>query len=353
MVSRSNYKTVEQLIERVQQVGQVLIRAQSHELVIGNVVRRVLGLIRDEAVQDRNDGADSVPDLRSSPLDSTNKQKDPSQMTAPALPLPTRPLLSRPPTLSGFSTPFSMLSLLSSPAEYVVGSGTGTPLGMSGTSTPVLPGHNANIHSLRSEVISGIEEIMDEIDQVDDQVAGHADSQIHPTDYILVYQLDSTIQKFLMRAAQRRRFTVLIAGDDKAAAKLGHAQPSQFRRKLNGAGVKTINISNAGLAAYMCRVDKVVISARAVTAIGGVMADSGAANVALAARECQKPVIALMGIYKLSPEEGEDPRRLVELGDAETCIDYSRGDMVNTVTVEMPMTELVPPGLVELYISNL
>lgn len=41
------------LIERVHQVGQRLIAAQPKELAVGNIVRRVLGLIRDEAEEDR------------------------------------------------------------------------------------------------------------------------------------------------------------------------------------------------------------------------------------------------------------------------------------------------------------
>lgn len=40
------------LIERVQTVGRRLVAAQPREMVVGNVVRRVLGLIRDEAEDD-------------------------------------------------------------------------------------------------------------------------------------------------------------------------------------------------------------------------------------------------------------------------------------------------------------
>lgn len=41
------------LIERVQSVGRRLMAAQPREMVVGNIVRRVLGLIRDEAEDDR------------------------------------------------------------------------------------------------------------------------------------------------------------------------------------------------------------------------------------------------------------------------------------------------------------
>jgi translation initiation factor eIF-2B subunit beta len=42
------------LIERVQSVGRRLIAAQPREMVVGNVVRRVLGLIREEADGDHD-----------------------------------------------------------------------------------------------------------------------------------------------------------------------------------------------------------------------------------------------------------------------------------------------------------
>lgn len=42
------------LIKRVQEVGQQLTLAQPKELAVGNIVRRVLGVIRDEAEEDRD-----------------------------------------------------------------------------------------------------------------------------------------------------------------------------------------------------------------------------------------------------------------------------------------------------------
>lgn len=44
---------MQKLIERIQQVGRRLTEAQPREMVVGNIVRRVLGLIRDEVEDDR------------------------------------------------------------------------------------------------------------------------------------------------------------------------------------------------------------------------------------------------------------------------------------------------------------
>ncbi len=47
-------RDVTKLIDRVQQIGQRLAEAQPKELAIGNILRRILGLIRDEAEEDRD-----------------------------------------------------------------------------------------------------------------------------------------------------------------------------------------------------------------------------------------------------------------------------------------------------------
>lgn len=46
VVAKSRWTDIGKLLERIQQVGQRLIEAQPREMVVGNIVRRVLGMIR-------------------------------------------------------------------------------------------------------------------------------------------------------------------------------------------------------------------------------------------------------------------------------------------------------------------
>ncbi|GKT44941.1 translation initiation factor eIF-2B subunit gamma [Colletotrichum spaethianum] len=55
VVAKAKWTDVDSLLEKVQQIGLRLIAAQPKELVVGNIVRRVLSLIRDEAAEDRNE----------------------------------------------------------------------------------------------------------------------------------------------------------------------------------------------------------------------------------------------------------------------------------------------------------
>jgi translation initiation factor eIF-2B subunit beta len=46
VVAKFRWTDIGKLLERIQQVGQRLIEAQPREMVVGNIVRRVLGMIR-------------------------------------------------------------------------------------------------------------------------------------------------------------------------------------------------------------------------------------------------------------------------------------------------------------------
>jgi translation initiation factor eIF-2B subunit beta len=369
VVAKTKFLDADHMLERVQQVGCRLVAAQPRELAIGNIVRRVLGLIRDEAAEDRNEGGDDDDD-----------QDDDVQLTpSAAVPDPTRhnnqfpastyakqdagadyissgPRPVRPGALtsvSSFSVPKTLLSLLeAAPSALTPSVGS---LRDSGTSTPMRGPQNTKINALRSEVIDGIEEIKDEISQADDQIASSAEVQIHPRDYVLVHQPSPTVQKFILRAATRRRFTVLIATEPpKGGAAAGDEAPhASFRRKLAAVGIDSINIMNGGLTAHMSRISKVVLGARSVLANGAVVTDAGAGLIARAAKERGNPVIVLSGVYKLSPESAASEESLIEWGSSMSQASFADGSLVNGVEVRSAVTELVPPELVDTYITNL
>lgn len=356
------------LIDNVGRVGRRLVEAQPNELVVANIVRRVLGLIRDEAAEDRNEGASETPsESNFSPTDvvpnpsslahhwppSTYSKQDSAgdYLSNSAKPLPS----PRPGPLTSYSSvsvPKSLFHLLSA-SPPIDSEAQGSPFGNSGTSTPASwRGNSAQVHALRSEVIDGIEEIKDEISQVDEQIAALADVQIHPGDYVLVHQPSPTVERFLLRAALKRKFTVLIATEPlrKPSSEVQHAS---FRKKLGSAGITVVNVMNGGLMAYMSRVDKVILGARAIVANGGVVTDAGAAAVARAAKEQGNAVIVLSGVYKLSPENPFDEESLIEWADPSTYVNFSDGQMVSGVEIRSAITELVPPELIDTYITNL
>ncbi|KAI1303270.1 initiation factor 2 subunit family protein [Xylaria venustula] len=342
VVARDKWTDVDQLLGRIQLIGRKLAITQPHELAIGNVVRRVLGLIRDEAEEDRNDA----------PTDSPRPASPPAPIPSHAS-TPPRPVRPSNPVVVSFARTQSMFNLLSDPNVLsAAGSNASTPGQVSGASTPILNSQTTNVSALRSEVIDGIQEIMDEIKMVDEQVQTYAETFIHPGDYIVVYQPSRTVQKFLTRAASRRKFTVLLVVDPSSATS-SDGQYASLLKSMASSGSTVITVMNAGLMAYMSRVDKVILGARAITAQGGVIVDSGAAAIARAARERRRTVVVLGGVYKLSPESNLLSESKVEWGDPSKFVGFRDGGLVSRVEIKNAVSEFLPADHVDIYITNL
>jgi translation initiation factor eIF-2B subunit beta len=332
-------------------------------------VRRVLGLIRDEAAEDRNEPSSDVPtETLTTPTDvipnaaSLDHQWPPStyakqDSAGDYISNSARPQARVNPlaSYSSVNVPKSLFHLLSASPPADADAMQGSPFGPSGTSTPSWRGHSSSqVHALRSEVIDGIEEIKDEISQVDDQIAALAEVQIHPGDYVLVHQPSPTVERFILRAALKRKFTVLVATEPpRRALEEEPEQYAVFRKKLAAAGITLINILNGGLMSYMSRVDKVILGARAIVANGGVVTDAGAASIARAAKAQGNAVVVLGGVYKLSPQNPFDETSLIEWSGPSSFVNFSDGPMVSGVEVDTATTELVPPELIDTYITNL
>ncbi|KAI1778237.1 nagb/rpia/CoA transferase-like protein [Hypoxylon cercidicola] len=340
VVAKDKWTDVDQLIGRIQLVGRRLVAAQPHELVIGNIVKRVLGLIRDEASEDRNDISNDSPSggIPSLP---------PAIETAP-IEKSTRPLSLV--ALGSFARTQSMFTLLSDP-DFTPSPGSTPQLG-SGSSTPQRYPQSTNVQALKSEVIDGIEEIVDEIKQVDEQTQNYADIHIHPGDYVMVHQPSRTVQRFLARAASKRKFTVFLVVDPSMASNSDDPYAA-FRKSLSSGGSTVVNIMNVGLMAYMSRVNKVILGARAITSTGGVVVDSGAAAIARAAREQGRTVIVLGGVYKISPDSRSHEETFVEWGSPAKYVNFADGTMVGQVKVRNATAEFVPTEFVNTYITNL
>ncbi|KAH8671095.1 hypothetical protein BX600DRAFT_458306 [Xylariales sp. PMI_506] len=344
VVARDRWADVDQLLERVQTVGRRLVAASPRELTIGNIVRRILGLIRDEAEEDRNEaGNDAASDIAPSPTTASTPMRLDTSPSKSARPTALNPLNS-------LSRSQSMFNILADPDSTPPLWQNGTPAASSGTSTPLMQSQATNVSALRSEVLDGIEEIMDEIKQVDDQLQSYSDIIIHPGDYILVHKPSKTVQRFLTRS--KRKFTVFLATD---APTLNSPEESYtaLRKSLAANGSTVVTIMNAGLMAYMSKVNKVILSARAVTAKGGAMVDAGAAVIARAAQAQGRTVIMLSGVYKVSPDTQANQDLATEWGDPSKYVNFSDGQMVNRVTVKSALSEFVPAELIDTYITNL
>lgn len=102
----------------------------------------------------------------------------------------------------------------------------------------------------------------------------------------------------------------------------------------------------------MGRVDKVVISAHAIMANGGLIAQTGAYQICLAAREHAVPVIVVSAMYKLTPTYPFDPLKLNELLAPSTIFEYEDGDEIENIEAICPAFDYVPADFISLFITN-
>lgn len=253
-----------------------------------------------------------------------------------------------------------MFSLLSHPVED--NSQPSTP----GTQSPRgLPGHGP-AKDVRAEVLEGINEITDELDQVDDQISSYALEHIHSNEIILTHTSSTTVQKFLLKAASKRKFTVIHAesfpnNHDATHATVSGNSPADdeslsfeaFQKPLIALGITVILIPDSAVFALMSRVNKVILGTHSVLANGGLVAAAGTRVIARAAKVHQTPVVVVSGVYKLSPVYPFDFDSLIEYGDASKVLPYEDGDLVDQIDVQNPLYDYVPAELVDLYITNL
>lgn len=359
-------------MHRVQEVGKRITAAAPRELAIGNVVRRVLGLIRDEEEENRDDLSRSISDLGSEP--QTPRAEIPvsslnAAFTSGSIGSRLQQEVSRPPLVSaamGTSRPMtSMFSILAHPTMR---SGNASPGIRSGTSTPGLPQNT----DLRAEILEGIAEIIDELEQSDEQIANYALEHVHPSETIFTYSSSSTVQKFLLKAASKRKFTVIHAesypnNHSKTHSMVtGNQQLNQndedvdmstesFQKPLIASGITVLLIPDSAIFAMMSRATKVILSAHAVLSNGSIVASSGSKAVVKAAKFHRIPVMILAATFKLSPIFPHDSYDFIEYGSVGKVIEYQDSEMTEGLaSVRNPIWDFIggDENAIDLFVTN-
>ncbi|KAF9121233.1 GCD complex subunit gcd7 [Mortierella sp. 14UC] len=296
VISKNNWTTCNQLLNIVKSVGQRLVQANPTELAVGNIVRRVLHVIREE-----------FREAESSAQSSTNNQSE-----FHAAPL---------------TTSSSMYNLLGE--------------------TYSIPDDNVQYpSSLRSNIIQEIREIKDELENIYDSIKNQASLQIHSNEIIMTIGRSKTVEEFLKMAAVKRKFQVLVA--ESAPSYSGQ----DMAVELSKAGIETTVIPDSAVFAVMSRVNKVILGTHAVLANGGLVAISGTHMMAAAAKHHSIPVVVCTGLYKLSPLYPYDEDSFNVTFNPDSVLGFEEGDLIDKVTVTNPYYDYVSPDFVNLFITN-
>jgi translation initiation factor eIF-2B subunit beta len=396
VVAAERNPDAEKLINRIRELGRRLVAAQPRELAVGNIVRRVIGVVREvaEQVQEGEEAGDGSSEGTLSPVPGEAKRPGLPKNLSGLMPLSQAaagvPKSGSSPPPDSTSDPAMRRPGLNSFASYA-GQTVGTPgasllsfldnpLGRSPAATPPTPyspsikplqkpliGEKGEKLDLKAEVIDGIKELLDELDVVDTQIAESAVDFVHTGETILTHTSSQTIQKFLSTAARKRKFTVIHAeaypndhesthatilnGSKKAAGEDDEAD--ERWKPLTEMGVTVIIVPDTAVFALMSRINKVLLAPHAVLADGSLVAAAGASTIAHAAQAHKVPVVVLSGVYKLSPVFPFDVQELIEYGDPSKVVPYEDGEFMDKVDVVNPLFDFVQAESVDLYITNL
>lgn len=370
LITTQRHPDAASLIEDVRTVGTKLQAAKPVELAIGNIVRRVLHMIREEQQQEQISHSEGG----SAAKDAADKQQP--------------GLLSQAFRGGGGGRPFgravSLSNLLDAPADgggifgslssslgnsqqkRPQGSGDSTPTAASGAGSAFDEGDAGKKWrkklppqwNNKNNVIEMLNELIDELDGIEQQIAQQAVEHIHANEVILTYGMSDTTLLFLKEASRKREFQVVVA--EAAPGYDGHAMASQ----LSQAKVQTTLIADSAVFAMMARVNKVLVGAHAVLANGGVIAPAGLHMVALAAKRHSVPCVVLVGLHKLSPlfphdpdvtfNDFQSPGAMVDfdvLAESFVCEDESSPEGMG-VEVHNPMYDYIPPHLISLFVTD-
>lgn len=304
VISAARWTNTYDLINLIRKVGTVLHSANPCQIIPGNIVRRVLAIIREEIETGLETNATTEPTTINSNV----------------------PMMS------------SMFSLLTTTNKQEGRKEQGAPQTKKQTS------------DMRSIIIQGIRDLVDEISNFNDDLNNMAIDLIHDNEVLLTPTPTSdTVLHFLIKARLKRKFTVLVTENfpnDLQKAQL-------FAKKLAENNIETVIIPDTTVYAVMSRVGKVIIGTNAVFANGGCLSLSGVASVVECAKEHRTPVFAVSGLYKLSPLYPFTRNDLIEVGNSGKVLSYEDFELVDNVEVVVnPLEDYVRPEHIDIFITN-
>lgn len=332
------------LIDAVRAVGEQLIAANPIELAVGNIVRRVLHIIREENLSSTTAAMEGLG-LTAGSDDDEGEHEDRPGLSAAAVAAAARSTLRAP----------SLQTLLEDIPESAVAphpsSSGGDSEGKSKSD------RSSRSKKLKHDVIEAINELIQDIDTCHELISEQAVEHIHQNEVILTLGRSRTVKEFLCAAKEKKRsFRVFVA--EGAPRYQGHV----LAKELVGKGIQTTVITDSAVFAMISRVNMVIVGAHAIMANGGVIAPVGINMVALAAQRHAVPFVVVAGSHKLCPlyphnpevllNEFRCPSDLLDFGEFSDCMDYGSLGGSPLLHVVNPAFDYVQPKLVSLFITD-
>ncbi|KAJ2656403.1 GCD complex subunit gcd7 [Coemansia sp. RSA 1199] len=313
VISISRWDNVEQLTLLIKAVGRKLLKALPRELLIVNVLCRLLRIVAEES-----ESVEFVEDSWSARRTRDSHSASPRGAETPSM------------GVGASGAPGALMRTLTEQVSGRLDVETMTLLGF------------------KKNILNEINVYISELDNIEDDIAKNALEYIHSNEIILTCGRSLTVEKFLLKAAGKRKFHVIVT--ECAPTYEGHEQAKALASSPN---IDVVVIPDSAVFAIMSRVNKVILGTRAVMANGGLIAVSGTHMVAAAAHHHSTQVVVCAGPYKHSPWFPFNDDRFNALVSPDAVLPYREGDLVNNVDVISPRYDYVPPELVDIFVDSM
>ncbi|KAJ6225389.1 hypothetical protein RDWZM_003934 [Blomia tropicalis] len=281
---------VQELIENITIIGRKLVKIDPTETVVGNMIKRVLKLVRDE-------------------YNHIKGENDETQNAHESLEI--------------------IVTAASNEIEEF---------------DPKI-----KIKLIKDPICIAINELLSELEISGGNIAQQALEHIYSDEVIMTIGSSKTVEAFLKYASKnKRKFQTIIA--ECAPFYNGH----DLALSLANDSINTILIPDSAIFSVMSRVNKVIIGAHSIMANGGIKAVSGAYTLALAAKHYSVPFIVCTGMFKLTPQNmvNYDQLAFNKFSSPQDILKYET-DYSTKCQVINPVFDYVPPELVTIFVSNI
>ncbi|KAJ3431642.1 translation initiation factor eif-2b subunit beta [Anaeramoeba flamelloides] len=322
----------EDLFKETKYFGKMLINANPLEMSIGNMVRRLLFIINKESGQgskeNKNEEKQEEKSSKQETIQKPNKTKISKEKTH------NFPYISPPLRTRSHSKSLSDFLLLTEKKKKP------SALNITLLTEP-------KKKNIKNEIQKSMIDVEEELKFTYDAISEQGIDLIHANEIILTFGYSKIALELFQEVYKTRKFEVVVA----------ESSPNYSGYKmavaLSKLKIPTTLINDSAIFSIMSKVNSVIVGTRFVMANGGLIADIGLHNLAIAANVHSLPFIVLFGNYQLSPFFPYDQDTFNIMRSPDEIFDQSEmtnlSEKVHTIN---PQFDYVPPNLITLFINN-
>ena len=304
----------EDLLNLIRNLGKSFISMDQLQFSIGNIVKRILFIIREEV--------DKLISFRENNSDSKSNLKKLSNVTSLNL-------------LTDYKN-IKMMTRKDSKIEE----DQEKKISVSNIEK-ISP-------DMMNNILQNIEELISELETTSDIIKEKANEHINDNDIILTANHSDQLEDFFIECSKTKKFKVIVS---KSSPKLnGYIQAKNLIKN----GIDTTLIEDTGIYSIMPKITKVIIGTRAIVANGGLISYNGIYNLCLFANMFNIPVIVVGGTFKLTPLYvfGHDTYNEFLSPDVIFGKNVKFNGDIGNIRFNVPGYDYVPPELITIFITN-